>query len=325
MEVNTIRNLDDLYNYVKEGKIDRQIQKKKVLKYEMKRIKRKKNKGIRGRVRNFIVAIYPLRYMLACIHYKKISSFRDNEFRNELSNNAKTDILKNIDKYKQVYDLLDKKSKHTYLLMLLYRLTGDYALSMKVCSPNEQYFSDRIQWKCEENIIDCGAYVGDTLSAFLRHKVNINNYYLFELDDTNYEKLKEVCKVAESEGIKTHPKKKGVYSCTTTLYFESDADSSRLVNYPTETSIPVISIDEDINTTISFIKMDIEGSELEAINGAIKTIRRDKPVLAICIYHKQEDFWKLPLRIKEICPEYTKFWIEQYSPWDIETVLYVQT
>lgn len=71
--------------------------------------------------------------------------------------------------------------------------------------------------------------------------------------------------------------------------------------------------------------MDIEGSELEAINGAIKTIRRDKPVLAICIYHKQEDFWKLPLRIKEICPEYTKFWIEQYSPWDIETVLYVQT
>ena len=81
------------------------------------------------------------------------------------------------------------------------------ALSMKVCSPNEQYFSDRIQWKCEENIIDCGAYVGDTLSAFLRHKVNINNYYLFELDDTNYEKLKEVCKVAESEGIKTHPKK----------------------------------------------------------------------------------------------------------------------
>lgn len=316
-----IKSIDELCEQLLEDKIQWGGKKKEVLFHQLNKIGEYK-KGSMS-IRKLIAAIYPLRYIWACWNCARIISFREDRFRQEMGKRAKEDILNNIEKYKKAYELLDEESQKVYIDMLLYRLTGDYAFSIRAESSNAQYFSDKILWEKGMTIVDCGAYIGDTLSEFLKRKINIKNYYLYELDDDNYIKCEKVCKLAEDAGIKIHLRKKGVYSYSDTLYFEANADSSRIVGYPTETSIPVVAIDEDITDTVSFIKMDIEGSELEAINGAAHTIKRDKPVLAICIYHKQEDFWKIPLRIKEICPEYQNFWIEQYSLWDIETVLFV--
>ena len=325
METNKVTDLDALYEYVKKGQIPWILSnKKQILHCEMNRIKQKRYYGRFVPLKKLVVTIRPFRYLLARHHYQTIISFRPEELRREICYAAKKDILNNIDQYKLVYALLDKPSQKIYLNMLMYRLTGDYTFSICSQSPNDQYFSDQISWKRIRTIVDCGAYIGDTLQGFMRHKIAVDNYYLYELNNENYTKMLEVCKVAENNGISVHPKKKGVYSRSTTLYFQAAADSSMLVDHPTDNSIPVIALDEDIQEKVDFIKMDIEGSELEAINGASKIIKRDKPLLAICIYHKQEDFWKLPLRIKEICPDYRKFWIEQYSPWDIETVLFAE-
>jgi hypothetical protein len=54
---------------------------------------------------------------------------------------------------------------------------------------------------------------------------------------------------------------------------------------------------------VSFIKMDIEGAELDAIRGARKTIRRDHPVLAACTYHQQDHLWRVPLLLQDVLPE----------------------
>ncbi len=69
------------------------------------------------------------------------------------------------------------------------------------------------------------------------------------------------------------------------------------------------------------IKMDIEGAELEALKGAKKTIQRDKPKLAICIYHKTEDLWEIPLYIKELVSEYCLY-IRHQTFGTGDTVLY---
>lgn len=86
-----------------------------------------------------------------------------------------------------------------------------------------------------------------------------------------------------------------------------------------------MSIDEIVyseeSPKVTFIKMDIEGAELESLKGAQKVIQRDKPKLAICIYHKPEDMVELPLYIKELVPEY-KFYIRHHSNFINETVLY---
>ncbi|MNC55831.1 hypothetical protein D3C75_1053850 [compost metagenome] len=84
----------------------------------------------------------------------------------------------------------------------------------------------------------------------------------------------------------------------------------------------MVSLDSVLNgQRASFIKMDIEGAEMEALQGAQNTIVKHRPRLAICIYHKPEDILEIPLYLKSLVPDY-KFYIRHYSNYTIETVLY---
>lgn len=67
--------------------------------------------------------------------------------------------------------------------------------------------------------------------------------------------------------------------------------------------------------------MDIEGAELPALHGALKIIKRDKPTLAICVYHKREDLITIPQYIKKIVPEY-KLYLRVHYAYASELVLY---
>lgn len=85
-----------------------------------------------------------------------------------------------------------------------------------------------------------------------------------------------------------------------------------------------IALDEVVkDEKVTFIKMDIEGSELNALKGASNTIGYNKPRLAICIYHKPEDVLEIPLYILGLVPEY-KFYIRHYCSNMWETVLYAE-
>lgn len=67
--------------------------------------------------------------------------------------------------------------------------------------------------------------------------------------------------------------------------------------------------------------MDIEGAEYEALEGSKEILKRYSPKLAICLYHKPEDIYKLPLLIHEMNPNY-KFYIRHYSDYRTDTLLY---
>lgn len=230
------------------------------------------------------------------------------------------DILKNGEQYIKAYELLEEDSKQIFIDLLLLRLTGDFTYMLPHVQLSGQYFSNKIKWKEHPNVLDCGAFTGDIFFAFYSMGVIPGHYYLYELDDDNYKKLLDNLKGKED---KVYPRKKGVASEHGTLYYEALGDSSHLVSYETDHKIEVVKIDEDVNHPIDFIKMDIEGGEVPALEGARKTINQYHPTLAICIYHLKDDFWKIPLLIHEICPEYNRYWIEHYSPGYNETVLYV--
>lgn len=148
-----------------------------------------------------------------------------------------------------------------------------------------------------------------------------SHYYLYEMDRENYtEMLKNV---GDGKGCKVHPRNMGVSDKNDILYYKADGDSSKIVNYETNTSVKVVRIDDDVKIAPDFIKMDIEGAEVPALRGGAETIKTHTPTLAICIYHLKDDFWQIPLLIHKICPEYNRYWIEHYTMGYNETVLYV--
>ena len=86
--------------------------------------------------------------------------------------------------------------------------------------------------------------------------------------------------------------------------------------------IQTVTLDQVIDKeTVGFIKMDIEGAEWGALHGAEKTILRDKPLLAICVYHIPGDTLAIMDYLAELVPEY-RFWLRHYGPARTETVLY---
>lgn len=84
---------------------------------------------------------------------------------------------------------------------------------------------------------------------------------------------------------------------------------------------PSVPLDEIVEDRITFIKMDIEGAEHNALLGAEKTIKKYHPKLAICVYHSIEDYIILPLMLKQFNPNY-KFYFRQHSATSSESVIY---
>lgn len=235
------------------------------------------------------------------------------------------DIKENIQAYSNVYELLsDERSKEIFVAVQMYRMTRDFKyISWIYDAEKKQYFAPEINLNSGEVVVDCGAYIGDTLLDFIEQRLIPRKYFLFEPNDKNYAKLMENVEKASKDGVQTIPYKAGVFNDNTKLYFTDAADSSCISDNATGNSIDVVALDKIINEPVSFIKMDIEGAELEALEGAKDLIVTYKPKLAICLYHKQSDFYKIPLFIKQICPEYKHFLIRHYSLCRIETVLYV--
>lgn len=188
----------------------------------------------------------------------------------------------------------------------------------------EQYFSPSFMtFENKEVFVDAGCYDLGTSLRLRKHCMSAK-VYAFEPDPKNYKHCLERKEDRNFETVKILPF--GTWSKRTSLHFQTNHSGSSRVCEAGEgenCSISVMPIDEAIDEgdRVTFIKMDVEGSELESLKGAKKTIRRDKPKLAICIYHKPEDMWTIPLYIKELVPEY-KLYIRHHSSGDVETVLY---
>ena len=184
----------------------------------------------------------------------------------------------------------------------------------------KQYFDAEIFVpKAEEIFVDGGALDGeDTVSFFQWCHGADAKAYVFEPAPCNQSRLR---KLVESDG-RIEYIDKGMWSEKGELRFSKEmVCSGRISNYGEEV-VEVVSLDEVLNgSEVSFIKMDIEGSEMQALLGCKETIVKHKPRLAICVYHKIEDILEIPKLVLEFNPDY-KLYLRHYGYVDTETVLY---
>lgn len=184
-----------------------------------------------------------------------------------------------------------------------------------------QYF-DVFNPKEEEYVVDCGAFDGKTEEQFYIWGSNhIKKIYAFELDPVNSKKCKDYYSKKNLNDIVEFINK-GTSNINKTIYLDESSLGSSASREGTGTiKAEIVKLDDAIKDKISFIKMDIEGEELNALIGASKIIQSQKPRLAICLYHKKNDIYEIPLFILSIVKEY-RFIVRHYSsnPW--ETILY---
>ncbi|CAM4092776.1 FkbM family methyltransferase [Bacillus manliponensis] len=290
---------------------------------------------------NSLIIITSIAYYDAILLQLKESNLHNNLPHN-LSNKLAKDILasdifnyknyknyfnivqKHFSKFKETYSILsDNCSKEIFCQRINYCITLNSKYLIPLRSTSAQYFeSPIISFLKDEIFIDGGAYTGDTVEEFLKHtKGNFKKIYSFEPEESKHKEFLENFSDITNITLISY----GLWNKKDVLRFNARNDGSSGVNKDGNIEIPVTSIDEYLNgKPVTFIKMDIEGAELEALKGAENTIKTYKPKLAICIYHNPLDIVEIPLYLKSIVPEY-KFYLRHYGNGISETVCYAVT
>jgi len=190
----------------------------------------------------------------------------------------------------------------------------------------EQYFPRDIQLsKGYSRFVNCGAYNGDTVKRLNALFGKVDAIACFEPDPGNFELLTQYLCTKHNEIAKiviAFPC--GVFSNETQFYF-SRARASSTISDKGEFLIQCTALDHvlvDFNPT--FISMDVEGAELEALKGAERLIKENKPDLAISVYHSPNHIWDIPLYLKSLHLGY-KFYLRNYTSFTNETILYATT
>lgn len=199
----------------------------------------------------------------------------------------------------------------------------NYVSAGRVYLAEQQYFEDFIKYDEGETFIDAGVLDLYTSLRFAEEckKRHISNYkvYAFEPDVKSYER----CITIKEE----HPEmditlvNKGLWSSDTILHFQTTGGGNAKVAEEGVDQIAVVSLDSYIKEKVTFIKMDIEGAELEALKGCQNLIKKYRPKLAISAYHRKKDIIEIPEFIMNLVPDY-HFYLRHYSSGFAETVLY---
>lgn len=218
----------------------------------------------------------------------------------------------------KLYERLeDELSKQTLLDVCRFRLTANpeymrgYTVRLK-----DQYFEDFMRYG-HETFVDAGGFDGDTTETFCQRYPDYASIFLFEPSPKNIAAAKERLK---GRG-RIHFVQLGLSDQAGTLSFDADAGSASAVSSGGSETIEVVTLDEVIREPVSFIKMDLEGWELKALAGSKNHIVRDKPKLAISVYHSAADFHRIPEFVLSLNGQY-RLYLRHYTQGWSETVMF---
>lgn len=238
--------------------------------------------------------------------------------------NLEEDLSKNASQYISLYlKLQDDESRNVLSTLVEYRFTGETALVQEIYDAKKtHYFGDKMfDFSDSEIFVDAGGFDGGTTLDFV-HEVGgkYKKVFYFEPDPKllkpSQDRLKELKNINFVN--------KGLFDHCGEVYFDSTGNTAGTIAENGNTKIDVTTLDNLTEDPISFIKMDIEGAEHQALIGAQGHIRRSKPKLAISAYHINSDLWRLAKLIWKIEPAY-KFRMRHYSSTGLETVIFANT
>jgi FkbM family methyltransferase len=231
--------------------------------------------------------------------------------------NQKDNILR-------AFDLLEDEGSRTVFLDFLKTHIQKKPVHIPRRPREEQYFPSDIKLsKGYSTFVSCGAYDGDTLRLLNQQVGKVEEVVCFEADRALFDRLAGFLRDSGSEvANKITALPCAIYSHESIANFtEATGLGSRIAEHG-KLKVQTVALDNILpHLSPSMITMDIEGVELEALQGAEKIIRFHKPDLAICVYHAPCQIWDIPLYLNSLNLGY-KFYLRNYTSFSLETVLY---
>ena len=236
--------------------------------------------------------------------------------------------LVRIDDYFSLLDRLDDNvSKETLYAVLLMRLTYERTwLFPYLCNTSHEYFShaicdDTFHLREDEIFCDAGSHVGLITAKFLgATQWRYREIHAFEPDKINYDALRKYCLLPLNN---FHIHNKALSDCVETLRFEQMGNVSSHVSDSGTVEVQTTTIDSEMES-LTFLKMDIEGYEPQALRGTARLIAKDSPRMAIAAYHYADDLLDIVHAVLDANPRYV-FRLRQYLNFYNDTLLYAST
>jgi FkbM family methyltransferase len=228
------------------------------------------------------------------------------------------DFKNHCDEYAYLFDLLDdEESKEVFTKVLNFKISFDFDFMQGFTNDHDGQYFDKTIVPDIKNIhfVDGGAYVGDTIPSIIKNFPDYKKIYAVEPNELHINIAKR--DFGDRKNIE-------FINCglgATKEVHSTDREENQNNCDHHYQATNVNSVDNIVKGRVDFIKLDIEGAEQDAIDGAYETIKKYKPVLAICIYHKAEDWYKIPQKVLAIESGY-KVYLRHYMQGIFESVLY---
>lgn len=205
--------------------------------------------------------------------------------------------------YRRFTDYLSKYTLSAILLNWLL-LNTDSAKKVKSIFP-DYYEPDIFPDNKDDVFVDIGAYIGDSILNYtINYGTDYKKIYAYEITKDSCEKMRQNLKNLHDVEIR----RKGVGEKAGEMFLSvsgSDPSANQFSDISNGDRVEIVKLDDDLPDGFTFLKMDIEGAEYNALLGCEQTIRRCRPKLAICVYHGYDDIWRIPALIDRIDPNYT--------------------
>lgn len=205
--------------------------------------------------------------------------------------------------------LHDDRSREEFAAQIAWRCTLDYARLPPADPGADIYFApDLVRLSDREVMVDCGAFDGDSIRLFTaRANGRFEHIYACEPDARNRKALGayiDGLPAGQRDRLTVLPFAVGAKDGV--VYFNTSGTAGSHMTADSSTdAIDCRTLDTLMaGASPTFVKMDIEGAEPDALGGATATLRRSRPILAVCAYHVSEHLWTLPRIIAEAVPDY---------------------
>ena len=214
----------------------------------------------------------------------------------------------------------DTMSLQTLDALMLYRLTWDIRHIARIAKPEKAiYFEpDVMPLTDHERLVDGGAYDGDTVRDFIaKTDGRYDHIHAFEIDPVNADAF--AFKTQDIERVSLH--RVGLWNQPADMGIEQRIDNGSRVSENATVTVPLDAMDNMDLGAVSLIKLDIEGAENQALEGGRKLIETHRPKLAVCAYHKADDFLTILDTLSSLRNDY-RLTLRHYSPILFDSVIY---